>query len=141
MRTSDFTSRVTMTADPATNALVISAAPQDWEVLRNIIAELDVPRIQVFVQAIIVEVSSERQRQMGVDFQAATSISHSVLGLGNVNFGNIQTALGNPLGLTGLGLGLASGSSVASFRAAAAAVAGTTTGTTTTMSVPCDVAC
>ena len=82
VRISDFTSRVTMTADPATNALVISAAPQDWEVLRNIIAELDVPRIQVFVQAIIVEVSSERQRQMGVDFQAATSISHSVLGLG-----------------------------------------------------------
>jgi general secretion pathway protein D len=139
VRTSDFTSRVTMTADPATNALVISAAPQDWEVLRNIIAELDVPRIQVFVQAIIVEVSSERQRQMGVDFQAATSISHSVLGLGNVNFGNIQTALGNPLGLTGLGLGLASGSSCV-IPAAAAAVAGTTTGTTTTMTVPCDVA-
>ena len=72
VRTSDFTNRVTMTADPATNALVISAAPQDWEVLRNIIAELDVPRIQVFVQAIIVEVSAERQRHMGVQFYSSS---------------------------------------------------------------------
>ncbi len=139
VRTSDFTNRVTMTADPATNSLVISAAPQDWEVLRNIIAELDVPRIQVFVQAIIVEVSAERQRQLGVDLQSSAGISHSVLGLGSVNFGNIQTALGNPLGLTGLGLGLASGSSCV-IPVAAAAVSGVTTGTTTTMSVPCDVA-
>ena len=90
VRTSDFTNRVTLTADPATNALVISAAPQDWETLRNIIAELDVPRIQVFVQAIIVEVSAERQRQMGVEFLSSTSISNSVLGLGTVNFGNLR---------------------------------------------------
>ena len=78
VRASDFTNRVTMTADPATNALVISAAPQDWEVLRNIIAELDVPRIQVFVQAIIVEVSAERQRAdwggiSGVDRRSRTA--------------------------------------------------------------------
>ncbi len=137
VRASDFTNRVTLTADPATNSLVISAAPQDWEVLRNIIAELDVPRIQVFVQAIIVEVSAERQRQLGVDLQSSTAISHSVLGLGSVNFGNIQTALGNPLGLTGLGLGLASGSSCV-IPSTVAAVAGATTGTTIT--VPCDVA-
>ena len=110
VRASDFTNRVTLTADPATNSLVVSAAPQDWEVLRNIIAELDVPRIQVFVQAIIVEVSAERQRQLGVDLQSSTAISNSVLGLGSVNFGKLQTAIGNPLGLTGLGLGLASGS-------------------------------
>jgi general secretion pathway protein D len=137
-RTSDFTNRVTMTADPATNALVISAAPQDWETLRNIIAELDVPRVQVFVQAIIVEVSAERQRQLGVDLQASSGISNSVLGLGSVNFGNIQSALGNPLGLTGLGLGLASGSTCV-IPAAAAAVSGVA-GTATTMVVPCDVA-
>jgi general secretion pathway protein D len=140
VRTSDFTNRVTMTADPATNALVISAAPQDWETLRNIIAELDVPRIQVFVQAIIVEVSAERTRNLGVEFLASTSISNSVLGLGTINFGNLQNAIGNPLGLTGLGLGLASGSMCAIPAAAAAAVSGTTTSTSTSTSVPCDIA-
>ena len=140
VRTSDFTNRVTLTADPATNALVISAAPQDWETLRNIIAELDVPRIQVFVQAIIVEVSAERQRQMGVEFLSSTSISNSVLGLGTVNFGNLQKAIGNPLGLTGLGVGLASGSMCSIPMAAAAAVTGTTTSTSGSVTAPCDVA-
>jgi general secretion pathway protein D len=141
-RNQDFTRPVTVTADPATNALVISAAPQDWEVLRNIIAELDIPRIQVFVQAIVVEVSAERARDIGVNFSASSSISHSTLGLGSLNFGNLQNALGNPLGLTGLGLGLASGSvcSIPIAAAAAAAAATTTTTTATTMTVPCDVA-
>ena len=139
-RTAEFSKPVTITADPATNALVISAAPQDWETLRNIIAELDVPRIQVFVQAIIVEVSAERQRDLGVSFQASTAISNSTLGLGTVNFGQLQNVLGNPLGLTGLGLGLASGS-LCTIPVAAAAVSGATTGTTGgTMNVPCDVA-
>jgi len=140
--TAEFANPVIVTADPATNSLVISAAPQDWETLRTIISELDVPRIQVFVQAIIVEVSAERQRQLGVEFFASTAISGSTLGLGTINFGTLQNAIGNPLGLTGLGLGLASGSMCAIPMAAAAAAAGTTTTTTTstTAVVPCDVA-
>jgi general secretion pathway protein D len=139
---SEFIRPVKLTADPATNSLVISASPQDWEVLRGIIAELDIPRTQVFVQAIIVEVSAERSRDMGVSFAASSAISHSVLDLGTVNFGQLQNAIGNPLGLTGLGLGLASGSSCAIPAAAAAAVSTvTSTATTaTTMSVPCDIA-
>ena len=52
--------------------MVISASPQDWQTLRQIIDDLDTPRVQIFVQAIIVEVSAERQRQMGVNFNAAT---------------------------------------------------------------------
>jgi general secretion pathway protein D len=141
-RSPDFVSPVNVTADPATNALVVSAAPQDWQTIKQIIDELDVPRTQIFVQAIIVEVSAERQKDIGVEFQASTNISGSTLGIGQLNFGNLQTALGNPLGLTGLGIGLASGS-MCSIPSTVAAVAGsTTTGTTTTstMTVPCDVA-
>jgi general secretion pathway protein D len=138
----EFSRPVKLTADPATNSLVISAAPQDWEVLSNIIAELDVPRTQVFVQAIIVEVSAERSRDMGVSLQASTAISNSVLGLGTVDFGQLQNVLGNPLGVTGLGLGLASGAMCSIPAAAAAAVSGVTTTTTTATStaLPCDVA-
>jgi general secretion pathway protein D len=142
-RSPDFVSPVNVTADPATNALVVSAAPQDWQTLKQIIDELDVPRTQIFVQAIIVEVSAERTKDIGVEFQASTNISGSTLGIGQLNFGNLQTALGNPLGLTGLGIGLASGSMCNIPATVAGAVAGTTTtGTTTssTMQVPCDVA-
>ncbi len=76
----DFSYPVNITADPATNAMVISASPQDWQTLRQIIDDLDTPRVQIFVQAVIVEVSAERQRQLGVNFYAGTNISGSTLG-------------------------------------------------------------
>src|SRR6185437_6166087 len=113
----------------------------DYQTLRRVVEELDVPRIQVFVQAIIVEVSAERARDIGVNFRSATNISGSTIGVGQLNFGQLQNGLANPLGLTGLGIGLASGSqctiSAAVAVAANVASAGTTPSTTT---VPCDVA-
>ena len=68
----DFSYPVNITADPATNAMVISASPQDWQTLKQIIDDLDTPRVQIFVQAVIVEVSAERQRELGVNFYVAT---------------------------------------------------------------------
>ncbi|HVA78442.1 MAG TPA: type II secretion system secretin GspD [Candidatus Binataceae bacterium] len=140
---SNFTNPVNITADPATNALVVSASPQDWQTLKQIIDELDVPRVQVFVQAVIVEVSAERSRQLGVEFNASTGISNSTIGLGTMNYGNLQNALGNPLGLSGLGLGLASGSlcSVPSTLAAGVASTGTVgAAAASTITIPCDLA-
>ncbi|HXW85190.1 MAG TPA: secretin N-terminal domain-containing protein, partial [Candidatus Binataceae bacterium] len=136
-KTNDFSNPVSITADPATNAMVVSASPQDWQTLKQIIDELDVPRVQVFVQAIIVEISAERQHEIGVNFLASTSISASTLGIGSLNFGNLQSALGNPLGLSGLGLGLASGAQCTIPAAVSAATGSTTTSTST---VPCDIA-
>ena len=138
----DFSYPVNITADPATNAMVVSASPQDWQTLKQIIDDLDTPRVQIFVQAIIVEVSAERQRELGVNFYAATQISGSTIGFGTLNFGQLQNVLGNPLGLTGLGLGLASKSTCTISAAASAATAatGTTTTTTGTTGIPCDIA-
>ncbi len=130
----DFSYPVNVTADPATNAMVISASPQDWQTLKQIIDDLDTPRVQIFVQAIIVEVSAERQRELGVNFNAATQISGSILGVGSLDFGQLQSALGNPLGLTGLGVGLAS---KAKCMIAGAA---TTAGAATSVEIPCDAA-
>jgi len=137
----DFESPVNVTADPATNSLIISASPQDYQTLHRVIEELDVPRIQVFVQAIIVEVSAQRTRDIGVNFQSATNISGSTIGVGQLNFGQLQNALANPLGLTGLGIGLASGSQCTISTALSAATTVATAGTApTTATVPCDVA-
>ena len=139
----DFSYPVNITADPATNAMVISASPQDWQTLRQIIDDLDTPRVQIFVQAVIVEVSAERQRQLGVNFYAGTNISGSTLGVGSLNFGQLESTLADPLSLTGLGLGLASKSMctiTSTAAAAAAAASGTTTTSGTTATIPCDVA-
>lgn len=141
----EFENPVRVTADPATNSLVISAMPQDYATLRKIISELDIPRRQVFVQAVLAEVSTARMRQLGISFQGATGIGNT-LGVANFNFGNLATSLANPLGLTGLNFGLASGSmcTVTSALGAASSLAGfgTTTSTTgsTSITIPCDVA-
>jgi general secretion pathway protein D len=141
----DFSYPVNITADPATNAMVISASPQDWQTLKQIIDDLDTPRVQIFVQAVIVEVSAERQRQLGVNFNAATNISGSTIGVGSLNFGQLQSALGNPLGLTGLGLGLASNSTCKIASTTLSLAAGGTNGTGSatssgTINIPCDIA-
>jgi general secretion pathway protein D len=137
----DFNAPVSITADPATNALVVSAAPQDWQTLHTIIDDLDVPRVQVFVQAVIVEVSAERAREIGMSFQSYNAMG-GVNGVSQLNFGNLTNALSNPLSLTGLSLGLASGSlcnvPVAAASTAVSTVASATTGST--IQVPCDIA-
>jgi general secretion pathway protein D len=142
----DFSYPVNITADPATNAMVISASPQDWQTLKQIIDDLDTPRVQIFVQAVIVEVSAERQRQLGVNFYSNGVGGGSVFGVGGINFGQLQSALSDPLSVTGLGLGLASNTtctlSAAALAAASAASGSTTTSTTTTgnLKIPCDIA-
>ncbi|HEY6298176.1 MAG TPA: type II secretion system secretin GspD [Candidatus Binatus sp.] len=137
----DFSYPVNITADPATNAMVISASPQDWQTLKQIIDDLDTPRVQIFVQAVIVEVSAERQRDMGVSFYSNGVGGGSVFGVGGINFGQLQTALADPLGLTGLGLGLASNTMCKIPVAIAQTVTpGTPSPTSSTMKVPCDFA-
>jgi general secretion pathway protein D len=155
-KSTDFENPVSVTADPATNSLVISAAPQDYETLSKVIEQLDIPRVQVFVQAIIVEVAVGHSRDIGVGAFAPTFGHGSVLGVGTLNFGSLQNALGNPLGMSGLGIGLASGSNctipgtLINAAVNAAATAATTTANTinvntgstssSPITVPCEVA-
>ena len=137
----EFEQPVHVAADPATNSLVVSASPQDYSTLSNIITQLDVPRRQVYVQAVIVEVSAIRMRELGISFQGSVNMGGNTLGIGHFDYGNLANALTNPLGATGLTLGLSSGSMCtvnSALSAAASAATGTTTATSVT--VPCDIA-
>jgi len=55
-------------ADESTNALVITAAPTVFRSLKSVIAQLDVRRAQVMVEAIIADVSSDRAAELGVQW-------------------------------------------------------------------------
>ncbi len=102
---------VRLTADPATNALVVSATPEDWETLRAVIEQLDVRRRQVFVEAIILEATLEKTRALGVEFQGgATLDGHK--GLAQANLGTLAGALADPTSLPGLVLAAASNQKV-----------------------------
>jgi general secretion pathway protein D len=64
-------SSVSITADKPTNALVINATPEDYELLKGIIARLDIKRKQVYVEALILELSMEATKTLGMALQGA----------------------------------------------------------------------
>ena len=102
---------VRLTADPATNALIVSATPEDWETLRAVIEQLDVRRRQVFVEAIILEATIEKTRALGVEFQGGASFDgHKALA--QANLGTLSDALADPTSLPGLVLAAASNQKV-----------------------------
>jgi general secretion pathway protein D len=102
---------VRLTADPALNALIVSAAPEDWRTLEGVIRGLDVPRRQVFVEAIILEATIDKTRALGIEFRATPSFGGSE-GLAQANFGALAGALGDPTSLAGLLLAAASNQTV-----------------------------
>lgn len=58
-------------ADEATNSLIITAQADVMEGLKVIIGRLDIPRAQVLVEAIIVEVIQDNGKALGFDWLAA----------------------------------------------------------------------
>lgn len=103
-----------ITADKATNSLVITASPQEFRELEEIISKLDMVRSQVLVEALIAEVSMEKALQIGVDWRIMDQpVEGSVRGFGGSDFGlisGVQTgSLPSTTGDTGLLLGLAKG--------------------------------
>jgi general secretion pathway protein D len=60
--------KVTITPDKATNSLVIMASPNDYQNLLQVIQKLDKRRRQVFVQALIAEISLDRLKDLGLEW-------------------------------------------------------------------------
>ncbi len=61
---------VKITADKATNSLIIMAGKEDYLVLDEIIKKLDVPRSMVYIESLIMEVKVEREFNLGVQWLA-----------------------------------------------------------------------
>jgi general secretion pathway protein D len=104
---------VKITADKATNSLIIVASPNDYDTLVGVIQKLDIRRRQVFVEAAILEVDLDKALDVGVEFRGAVETggnNGAILGGTNFDFaGNINdllTALatGNPMIFSGTGL-------------------------------------
>ena len=59
---------VTITADKATNSLIIVASPGDFEIMKDVIQKLDIRRRQVYVEVAIIEMSLSKSRELGFEF-------------------------------------------------------------------------
>jgi general secretion pathway protein D len=79
---------VTILADAATNSLVISAPDHLYNNLRAVIDKLDAQRAQIFVEALIVEVTSEKAAELGIQWQGPLLQRKDDFALvGGTNFG------------------------------------------------------
>jgi general secretion pathway protein D len=65
-----FEGEVKVTADESTNSLVITSNFKDFLSLKKVIDQLDRPRRQVFLEAVVMEVSLTNNRQFGMAFHA-----------------------------------------------------------------------
>ncbi|MCC9000163.1 MAG: type II secretion system secretin GspD [Candidatus Contendobacter sp.] len=79
-------SLVDIQADVATNALVITAPPDLIRSLRSVIAQLDIRRAQVLVEAVIAEITLEKTAELGVQWVADAADS-GLVGFTNFNTG------------------------------------------------------
>jgi general secretion pathway protein D len=104
-------------ADPASNALIISAPDAVFASLKVVIDKLDVRRNQVHVEALIVEMTSDKAAEFGIQWLALQGLdTNATQGFGGTNFGargtgtNIIDGAVNPGSLgQGLNLGVVHG--------------------------------
>ncbi|MGV6816430.1 MAG: type II secretion system secretin GspD [Thiotrichales bacterium] len=81
---------VNIQADVTNNAIVITAPPSVQQELRQVIAQLDIRRAQVLVEAIVAEVRLELAKELGTSFAAYSQDSQ-----GDANGPAIVTNLGS----------------------------------------------
>jgi general secretion pathway protein D len=75
-------------ADPATNSVIINAPDAIYNNLRAALDKLDVRRAQVYVEALIAEITADKAAEFGIQWQALGGLdSDAVTGFGGTNFG------------------------------------------------------
>jgi len=94
-------------ADPATNALIITAPEPQYRQLREVIDRLDQRRAQVFVESLIAEVSEDKAAEFGIQWQGPVGQKgDGSIGLIGTNFTiggtNILQLASQPLSATNL---------------------------------------
>lgn len=68
-----FEGEVKITAHKETNSLVIEASLKDYLNLKKVIQRLDVRRKQVYVEAVIMEITSSKDQKLGISGSAGTT--------------------------------------------------------------------
>jgi general secretion pathway protein D len=98
-------------ADPATNALIITAPEPQYRQMRAVIDRLDQRRAQVLVEVLIAQVSSTRAAEFGIQWQTGLGkAGNSVVGGIGTNFGSTGniislSAAKDAAGLASAGIG------------------------------------
>jgi general secretion pathway protein D len=105
---------VTIWADPETNALVITAPPKTMRSLMDVVDRLDIRRAQVLIESMLVEVSRDASRDLGVNWVVDGSGDNFLVGLFNTPIAgtsifDIAQGVDDPSGVTAAPGGLTIG--------------------------------
>jgi len=103
-----FQGEVKVTADKPTNTLVVVASAKDYNALRKVIGLLDLKRKQVYVEAVIMEISIDKNRDIGLSANGGyqTNIKgENVPVFAGTNFGDLSSMAVNPAALSGFAFG------------------------------------
>lgn len=75
-------------AEPATNSIIITASEPLYRNLRQVIEQLDRRRAQVYIESLIVEVSSTNAAELGIQWQGLIGSGNQNTGFGGTNYTN-----------------------------------------------------
>lgn len=78
-----FEGRIKVSADKATNSLVITSSLRDYAAVRFVVDRLDQARRQVFIEAVIMDLSINRSDTLGVSFHGGGVLDTQLSNTGN----------------------------------------------------------
>ncbi len=110
-----FEGELKVVADKATNSLVITSSGRDYATVRLVVTELDMPRRQVFIEAVIMDLDASDSNAFGAAWHAGyqnnigggrtIDVCHRLHGAKSLPFPNNQDLLqGFAVGVRGPGL-------------------------------------
>jgi len=79
-------------ADEATNALVITAPPLIMHSLKQVINQLDIRRAQVYIEAVIAELTDKKTVELGIEWQTSTPNTGYFAGTDHTPDGGLSTS-------------------------------------------------
>ncbi|MCK5071893.1 MAG: type II secretion system secretin GspD [Bacteriovoracaceae bacterium] len=89
-----FNAEVKITSDKSNNAIVVTASPTDYLVIKEIIKKLDIPRDQVYVEGMIMETNVSKGQDVGITLIGAYGTGGTErIGYGGQNKGDIVNLL------------------------------------------------
>jgi general secretion pathway protein D len=108
--------QATIIPDIPSNSLVIFADQTDFPTLENVIAQLDTPRAQVFIQALIMEVRLDKSLDFGINWQYSDMMTvrgketvGTVGGVGSTGTPSTLSSIAGQSGSSGAVLGVVGG--------------------------------
>jgi general secretion pathway protein D len=104
-----FEAGVKVSADKATNSIVVTSSLRDYAQLHHVIERLDLPRRQVFIDAVVLDLDINRSNNLGFSFHGADLVPTGSLG-SSLFYGGLNPLstilLPDPTTLQGMALGV-----------------------------------